>query len=199
MLDGLRYAASTPEIRAVLVRAAAFGFCAGAAWALLPVVADQELGGGPLTYGLLLGALGIGAVIGGFGVVPIRRRFGSELLVRAGTLAFGAATAVLGTVAVLPVLYAALMLGGAAWMVTMSSFNITVQLSAALWVKARTLAVYQMTAFGGLALGSAAFGGLAERAGLTAALSTAASLMLASMALGRSHRLAPAGGASSPG
>ena len=58
---GLRYVGETPAIRAILVRAAVFGIAASAALALLPLIARDRLGGGPVVYGLLLGAFGIGA------------------------------------------------------------------------------------------------------------------------------------------
>ena len=61
---GLRYASLSPRINRVLVRAAVFGLLAAAIWALLPLVARDALAGGPLVYGLLLGAFGSGAVLG---------------------------------------------------------------------------------------------------------------------------------------
>ena len=56
-------------------------------------------------------------------------------------------------------------LGGACWVLALSAFNVTVQLSAPRWVVGRALALYQMATFGGMALGSAVWGLLAERFG----------------------------------
>src|SRR5690606_33078746 len=52
---GLRYVAMSPAIRMVLVRSALFGAGASSALALMPLVARNLIGGGPLTYGVLLG------------------------------------------------------------------------------------------------------------------------------------------------
>lgn len=66
MRAGLRYARHSPVFQAVLVRTAAFFLFASAAWAFLPLIVRQRLGAGPATYGLLLGAIGAGAVAGAF-------------------------------------------------------------------------------------------------------------------------------------
>lgn len=61
---GLRYVAMSPNIGKVLVRGFAFGLSASAILALLPLVARDLVGGGPLTYGVMLGAFGVGAIGG---------------------------------------------------------------------------------------------------------------------------------------
>ena len=86
MATGLRYVGETPALRGVLTRAAVFGIAASAALALLPLIARDRLGGGPVIYGLLLGAFGIGALLGAFLIHPLRQRRGAEFVV---TAAFG--------------------------------------------------------------------------------------------------------------
>jgi MFS family permease len=192
MLNGMRYAAETPPVRALLVRALAFGVGAGAIWALLPLVAKHDLGGGPFTYGVLLGALGVGAVAGAFAIGRLRARLSAEAMTSAGTLAFALATLALGAAgAVVPVALLALLVAGAAWLGTLSSFNVAVQTTAPAWIKGRALAVYQMTAFGGLAFGSWLWGALATATSVSAALLAAGTLMVLSLALRRSHPIAP--------
>jgi len=83
--------------------------------------------------------------------------------------------------------------GGMAWTCTASSFNIAVQLSVPAWVQARSLGIYQMVFQGGLALGSALWGAIAERAGTPVALTAAAATLLLSLAFTR--RLALMAGA----
>lgn len=63
---GLRHARHNPHLRATLIRAAGFCVFASAYWALLPLVARNQVVGGPELYGILLGAIGIGAVGGSF-------------------------------------------------------------------------------------------------------------------------------------
>jgi hypothetical protein len=66
---GLRYARASRELHVVLLRAAVFFLFASSVWALLPLVARQVLGGTAGFYGVLLGAVGAGAIIGAVGLV----------------------------------------------------------------------------------------------------------------------------------
>jgi len=88
----------------------------------------------------------------------------------------------------------ALILGGMAWTSTASSLNIAVQLSVPGWVQARALGIYQMVFQGGLAIGSAFWGGLAERIGTAPALSIAAGALLAGLPIARRFSLTSATG-----
>lgn len=180
---GLRYAAQTPSILRVLVRSWSFGFGASAVWALLPLIARHNLGGGPLTFGALLGALGIGAVLGAAFIGHARTWLGTEGLVNLATAAFAATTLAVGLVMWLPTVFFMLVIGGAAWLAAMSTFNVSVQIAAAVWVKARALSIYQMSAFGGMAVGSWLWGLVAADAGVATALVIAGGVMLASLLL----------------
>ena len=184
MTEGLRYVALSPNIAKVLLRAFAFGLTTIAVLALLPLVARALGGGSALSYGLLLGAFGAGAVAAAFGIGPLRAKLSSETLVRATFVGFAACTAALAAAPSLWVAGLALPLGGACWVVTLSTFNVTVQLSTPRWVVGRALSLYQMAAFGGMAGGSWAWGRVAEASGLEAALLWAALGMLGGAALG---------------
>ena len=179
MAAGLRYAAMSPKLLVVLARSAAFGTAAAAVPALLPVVARDLVGGGPLTYGLLLGGFGLGAVGGALTSTPLRRRLSSEGIVRLASAALVAGA--LGTAAsrglgpALP----ALALAGAGWVLALSTFNVTVQLSTPRWVVARALSLYQMAVFGGMAAGAWGFGTLAAAEGVAASIVVAAALQAA--------------------
>ena len=164
MRAGVRYARHAPELRNVLVRTGVFALCASALWATMPLVARVELGLGPFEYGLLLGCLGAGAVAGAFALAWARRVVSVNLLVVLGTLVFAGATAALAYVRVYPLLCAAMLCGGVAWMTTMSSFNVSVQTVVPEWVRARALALYLLVFFGSLAAGSAAWGAAAAAA-----------------------------------
>lgn len=184
MAAGVRYVAMSPNIRRVLFRALLFGLSASAVPALMPVVARDLVAGGPLTYGVLLGAFGVGAVGGALLVRRLRARFATEQVVRLASAAFAIGAATTG---VSPSLFAtvpALLLAGAGWVVALSTFNVTVQLAAPRWVVARALALYQMFAFGGMAAGSFLFGSLAEAQGLASALVAASLLQVGGILLG---------------
>ncbi len=181
---GIRYVAMSPHIRTVLVRAIFFGLAASAVPALMPLVARDHIAGGPLTYGLLLGAFGIGAVAGGLASRRLRARLTTEWIVRLATLVLALGTAITGISGSLPLTMAALFVAGTGWIVALSTFNITVQLAAPRWVVGRALALYQMFAFGGMAAGAWLFGEVAGVHGVGAALFAAAAAQVAGGLIG---------------
>jgi MFS family permease len=175
--------ARTAGLRRVMVRVSAFCLFASALWALLPVVTKSDLGGTSATYGVLLGVLGAGAVVGAAVLAQLRRRVSDEVVVELGCLLFALATAALATVHHIGWLVPLLGCGGVAWLITMSSFSTTVQLAAPGWVKARVVAIFFMAMFGNLALGSWLWGWLAAQWTVHGALTLAAALLVASLAL----------------
>ncbi|MEN3746725.1 MFS transporter [Sphingomonas sp. HF-S3] len=188
MAAGIRYVRLSPPIRTVLVRAAAFGLAASALPALMPLVARDLIGGGPLTYGVLLGAFGLGAVGGAVLGGKLRGRVSTENLVRYASLglAIGGAVTALGMFwLALP----ALAFAGGGWVLALSTFNVSVQMASPRWVVARAIALYQMAAFGGMATGSWLFGSIASAHGVVEALLAAAVIQLAGIAIGLVLRL----------
>jgi MFS family permease len=190
---GLRYVWMSPHIRTVLLRAAVFGFGASSILALLPLVAKHLVAGGPLTYGLLLGAFGVGAVAGALGAARLREKLSTEAIVRWAGCILALAAAMVAISTFLVATMAALLLAGAGWVLSLSTFNVSVQLSAPRWVVARALALYQMAAFGGLAAGSWLWGELAADFGISAALLISAGAVLICVVMGRWAPLSQAG------
>lgn len=176
---GVRYVSMSPAIRRVLLRSAFFGVGASAVISMMPLIASSLIGGGPVTYGLLLGAFGIGAVAGAAGTARLRESFSTEGLVRIGCVGFAVTAAIAGMSSRLPATMLVLLLGGAAWVMTLSTLNVAVQLSTPRWVVARALSLYQMAAFGGLAVGSWLWGVVATNEGIGAALLGGAAVLVA--------------------
>lgn len=174
VFSGLRYVAGSPRILTAMARTFLFTFCAAPVWALLPSVAREDLGGGPSDYGVLLGSLGVGAILGGAAIGRLRDRLTPHAIVWLSTLMFAAASLAMAYVRMIEIVAPMLVIGGAAWLMAMNSFNITVQVSAADWVKGRALSVYFLSLFGGLSFGSWLWGLLADRTGLSTALAAAA-------------------------
>jgi predicted MFS family arabinose efflux permease len=189
MAAGFRYVLGTPTILAVMARCFVFTVMASAVWALLPLIARENLGGGPSVYGLLLGSLGAGALLGAVSIGALRRRVGGEVLVAVGSVLFALPNVAIAASPTLYVAVPALTVGGAAWMTTLSSFNIMIQLSAADWVKARALATYFMALFGGLALGSWGWGHVADIWGTQTGLALAGGGLMLSILLAPVLRL----------
>jgi MFS family permease len=189
---GLRYVSMSPSIRAVLLRSIVFGAAAISIVALLPLVARTLMVGGPLTYGLLLGAFGAGAVGGAILSARLRRMLTTEATVLWSSCGFALAAVVVAVSAHLLLTMVVLLLAGAGWVLALSTFNVAVQLSAPRWVVARALSIYQMAAFGGIAAGSWLWGVIAASGGIRMSLFGAAVLMLVCAALGRWWPLAQA-------
>jgi MFS family permease len=190
MAAGIRYVSMSPAIRNVLVRSALFGAGASGVMALMPLVARDLLGGGPLVYGLMLGAFGAGAVAGAVGAASLRRQFPTETIVRAACIAFAVAAVVAGVSTSLHVTMAGLLLAGAGWVLALATFNVTVQLSTPRWVVGRALSLYQMAAFGGIAGGSWLWGVVAERESILVALAACGIVLVGCAAFGTRRPLA---------
>lgn len=174
MTTGIRYVALSPHIVNVLFRSFVMGLTGVVILALLPLVALQLVAGGALVYGILLGAFGVGAVIGAMSAAPILEHITNEVLVRWSFLAFAACAIVTGLSPYIWLTAAALIVGGGAWTISLSLFNTIVQISTPRWVVGRALSLYQMATFGGMALGSWLWGMLAQTWSLETALLTAA-------------------------
>jgi MFS family permease len=193
IVSGVRYIANSPSIRIVLIRTLVTGLIGGSVSALMPLVARDLLHGGAQTYGIMLGAFGMGAVFGALNISEVRRRMSGEAAVRACAISMAGAIAAvaLSTHAVLTAI--ALVLAGAVWMLAVALFNIGVQLSAPRWVAGRSLAAFQASIAGGIALGSWGWGHLTDIAGVEIALLVSAGLMLVSPLLGIWLRMPPVG------
>jgi MFS family permease len=183
IVAGLRYARHSSPLRAVLVHCAAFTFTGSALWALLPVVARRDLGLSALGYGVLVGCLGAGAILGAALLPRVRGRVGSDTALFVAACGVALATALLGILHDVRALAAVMVFGGLAWMTGMSTVNIAAQQVAPSWVRARALAANLLVIQGGLALGSLAAGALAARIGTPAALASFAGAMVLGAAL----------------
>ena len=174
MRGGLRYVRYQPELRAVMVRAGGFMFFAIALMALLPLLARGELGRGPTGYGVMLGCLGLGAVTGAVVLGRVRQRVGAERLVLVGCLVFALASVGVAHLRWFPIVCVLMWIAGNCWLMLLSSFHVAAQGSVAGWVLARALSIYLLAFSGSMALGSTAWGVLANRIGSPWALTAAA-------------------------
>lgn len=179
---GGRYVRYAPAVRRILVRAVLFLAPASALWALLPVIASQQLGLGASGYGLLLGALGIGAVAGAFILPSIRSRLSGNAMLFAASIEYAVALALLVLVRNAAVILIMLIPTGIAWIAVLSSVNTELQLFLPAWVRARGLSVYQVVLFGTQAFGAVLWGILAGQLGLVTTFLLAAVVMLSGIA-----------------
>jgi len=171
---GLRHARYNPHLTATLVRAAAFFLFASAYWALLPLVARQQVESGPALYGILLGAIGAGAVGGAFMLPRIKARLGPDRLLAAGTIGTAVATVLFGLSRTSSITLIASLIAGMSWIAALSVLNVSAQVALPDWVRGRGLAVFVTVFFGSMSVGSVVWGEVGALAGVSPALLLAA-------------------------
>ena len=194
IISGVRYIANSPSIRVVLARTLVTGIAGGSVSALMPLVARDLLHGGAQTYGIMLGAFGMGAVIGALNIGEMRKRMHGEAAIRLCAIVMGIAIVAVATSQMAIITAAALVVAGAVWMLAVALFNIGVQLSAPRWVAGRSLAAFQAAIAGGIAVGSWGWGHLADSIGVEGALIVSGITMAASPLLGLWITMPPIGG-----
>jgi len=190
---GARYARNNPPLRATIIRAIGFFLFASAYWALLPLVARTQISGGPMLYGILLGAIGGGALGGAMVLARLRATFGPNALVAAAAIGTAGALALFGVAREPWTALAASLLAGSCWIVAVSSLNVSAQYALSDWVRGRGLAIYVTTFSGAMALGSVLWGGLASIIGLPITHFAAAACALLAIPLTRRWKLQGSG------
>src|SRR6185312_13620294 len=151
---GFRYAIYNRPLRNTLGRSVGFFLFASAYWALLPLIARNQIAGGPALYGVLLGAIGAGAVGCAFVLPRLRARLGADGLIVLGELGTAITLVLLG-LAKEPLIGAcAFIIGGMSWIAAISALNISAQVSLPDWVRGRGLAMYATVFFGSMTFGS---------------------------------------------
>lgn len=184
IVSGARYAIHSPPIRTVLVRAFVFGLASASLAALTPLVARDLLNGDANTYGLLLGAGGVGAVVGALLIGPVRERLKGEHAVRLCVSVGGLMMLVVGLSHDLLLTGAVMLVAGAANMLLISLLNVAVQLSAPRWVTARALSLFNASLTGGIALGAWLWGQAATEWGVGGALTASGALLILTLVIG---------------
>ncbi len=163
---GFRYARNNPRLRATLARAIGFFLFASAYWALLPLVSRNQIAGGPELYGILLGAIGVGAVGGAFALPRLKGKVGADLLVVAGEVGTAVTLVLFGLAREPFVAVAASIIAGVSWIAVLASLNVSAQLALPDWVRGRGLAMYVTVFFGSMTAGSILWGEIAGMFGL---------------------------------
>src|SRR6267378_2844778 len=172
--------AITPELvpRSELTRAVALN--------ALPINIGRAIG--PAIGGVLVAAAGpalvfalnaasfvaVLAVVGAALLPRMKRRFTVDAVVALATVLFALVSALTAFWRFIPGLGIAMMLGGVAWIAMMASLNGAAQTAVPAWVRARALGIYMLVFQGGLGVGSALWGLVADHVGASIALASAA-------------------------
>lgn len=170
----IRHLVRTPHLRPPFFAMMSFAFAAVPTFSMLPVLAKHGLGASARGYGLMLGAVGAGAVFAGVVLRGLRERVGPRLLVALAMLAYGAGGLALSATHSEPVALALLVPVGMGWLASLSSLNALVQLQSPPWLKARIMALYQFSFFAVWSVGATVGGAVATRWGERTAIAAGA-------------------------
>ncbi len=178
VLSGLRYARHSIAMRSLIIRNLIFSICASALWALLPVIARDQLGLGAGGYGMLSGAFGIGAVAGALTIARQMQRFPLNTVVTFGILLWAGAALLIAASSYTALALAGALGAGVAWVCVLASLSAGTQSSAPAWVRARAVAMNLVAVQASLALGSVVWGALASATDTQVALAASVATML---------------------
>ena len=180
---GVRFVRNAPAFRSVLLRCGTYVVTFSALPALLPLFTRTRLHGSASEYGLLLAALGVGGVAGGFALPRLRKRCAVDSIVVVATIGYGAALAGFATVQSVAVGFVLLAFAGLAGIANMSSLNIAAQSVLPDWVRGRGLAIYHFNFMLAFAAGAALWGALGSTLGVPTTLAIAGCCMAATAVL----------------
>jgi MFS family permease len=124
----------------------------------------------------------------------MRRRFAFDHMIALASLGLAGGLLALAYLPWAELVAFTLVLTGACWLTVLSSLNTAAQRVAPGWVRARTLAAFQLVMQGGLAIGSLTWGLVTGAASVEAALTIAAAGLAAGVVLARRWPLAAAEG-----
>ena len=175
---GVRYARQSPMLKKALLRGSLF-FCGGVAvLALLPIFVRDTLGGGPQTFGLMLTGYGAGAILTAFVLPTVARIASRDQVLIGGQILFAASLAALSYSTTMSMALMATFSAGFAWLMTLATYQVAVQMSLPAWVRARGLAIFLMTVMGFMALGSALWGLVAREFSIPLSMLAAAGFIV---------------------
>lgn len=191
--SGLRYTRHDPELLAVLVRCLASFLFISVFWSMLPVIMLREMGAAPQAYGLLVGATGIGSLIGANLLPLLLRRYTRNQVFGGASLAFGLALLAIAWTRNYALLGVLTLIVGVCWIMLFSSIVVASQSTAPGWVMARVLALVMLVYGGSVAAGSALWGWLSDLFSVQVSIGIAVAGLLVSLSLGRRFPIAQEG------
>jgi MFS family permease len=192
LVDGFKYASGHRDVRRVLGLMAAATLGGMPILVLAPFFADDLFHRGSRGLGFLMGAMGIGAVVGTLVLARRTRISGLPRVMTVSGLAVGCVYMAFALSPSYGVSLAIMPLIGYFVMRQMASANTTIQTIIPDCYRGRIMALYSMTVVGLGPFGSLASGALAQHFGARATVSIGSVLaMSAAVAFGWSHRRRP--------
>jgi MFS family permease len=178
VMSGVRFARHSPAMRSFIVRNLSFAVCASSLWALLPVIARDELSLGAGGYGLLSAGFGAGAVAGALWLPRHLQRVTLNAVTLSGAALWTVSLLLVAAARQTGVALVGVFGCGMAWVSVFASLSAGTQSTAPSWVRARAVSMNLVAVQASLAFGSAMWGALASAAGVRIALAVSAGVLV---------------------
>jgi MFS family permease len=179
VMSGLRFVRHSASMRAFVLRNLTFSVCASAFWALLPVIARDQLGLGAGGFGLLSASFGIGAIIGAVSIPGLLSKQPMNTIVSQGGILWACAILIVALTGITALALLGAFCAGMAWVYVFATLSAGTQSSAPGWVRARAVSMNLVATQGCLAIGSAVWGAVANGVGTHWALGVSAVSVIA--------------------
>jgi MFS family permease len=183
LMEGMRYIAASPTIRTLILLVSITALFGISSTTLFPAWAVSILGGDATTSGLLQSARGLGALISALTIASLGRFKFKGRLLTLGSIAFPLLMLIFALVRWIPLSLLVLVGSGLAIILVMNLANALVQTLAPDALRGRIMAIYSLTFFGLMPIGSLWAGASAEHFGepTTVILGAAVSLVVAGL------------------
>lgn len=181
---GLQFVRYSSPVKRILMRSFLFLFPASIMWALLPLVGRSMMKLSAGEYGILIACVGLGAISAVTFMGQLKSFFGVEKTLFVGNLAFALNLLCLGMIHSYPILCVTMVLAGAGWILILSSLQASILPVTPQWVRGRVIALYSLTFFGSVSVGSVTWGFLADSLGVATAFSIALGVMIVTAVVG---------------
>lgn len=178
IFEGLEYIQENPLVRTLIINVfviSVFGF---GMVTLLPAWAKDILGGNETLFGLILSARGLGALVGAFSLAALARYHIRGRLYTVGGFIFPVLMIAFAFIRTVPVALLMLVGIGIGFMLLVNTSNALVQTSIPDNLRGRVMSVFTLLFFGGMPLGSAVTGNVAEYLDATTAVVINAVILL---------------------
>jgi MFS family permease len=170
ILDGFRYAFSTPILRDILIMMAVIGTLTYEFQVSLPLLAQFTFRGSAATYAALTSALGIGAAAGGIATASWKTT--SLRTVVSAAVLLGLAALLAAFMPTFPLALAAVVLLGFCSIYFAATGNTTLQLASDPQMRGRVMALWSIAVLGSTTIGGPIIGSLGQHVGARWSLAT---------------------------
>ncbi len=168
LAEGVRWAATHPAVRTLVLTIFTFNITFGAAWSVLVLYAQRQLGLGAIGFGLITTFTAVGGIVGTACYGALTRRFTLGALMRIGLIIETLTHLALAATRIPWVAMGIFVVFGAHAFVWGTTSVTVRQRVVPTVLQGRVNGVNSLGVFGGLVIGSVAGGALAERFGIAA-------------------------------